>query len=385
MAVKYKYPKETIIRFIRAAITEDYRETTSEEDGSEWVNVNSIYYDDTMFRLGFNISECFVYDFKQGFIDFEEFVAECVEIDEGMVRQYLLNLMKKDGKFAKDRVQYDFKAHKDAIETEIIDLPNLTGYHLPQVKRFTPAEIASNPLANTAWKYLIFNRGFNASHIKDYGLAFIDERLCNYCYGSKEVDNEQCPSCKGTGNNRYYGRIFIPTYEGNRLVYFQARDFLDREKAPRYLNPKVPRTQVVYFLDRIIAGQRVYIFEGPIDAMYFGGASVAVMGNRISTPQIKKILSKNPSEIVFVPDKDSNPDTAKTVAKKMANGMYELALKDDTQQIRIGLWDWHELSDKKDVNAAKLTMDDVKSKNTLWSDQGNLDKYFRKFGVSYGS
>ena len=357
-------------------ISEDYRENSSND--MDCINVNSTFYDDTMYRLSFNLDECFVYDYKYGYYGFEQYVGLYLEIDESDVRGTLLKLMtKKNGPRLQQRVVMD-----RSYEEEVIDLPSLEGYLIPPVKRFSTSQVTGNKQGLTALKYLITDRGFSGDIIKKYNLGFVDEKVCHFCYGASEINDEKCPACAGTGKNKYFGRIFIPTYENGNLIYFQARDYLDRSSSPRYLNPRVPRSQIVYFLDNIVEGDRVYVFEGPMDAMYFGGSSVAIMGSGMRIPQMRKILAKKPSEIVFVPDKDTDPETAAKIARKLANAINTLVgLMDDDMD--IGIWNWFALSDEKDINASRLLQKDVVNKDIFWSKNKNLKNFFKVFGVTY--
>jgi hypothetical protein len=80
--------------------------------------------------------------------------------------------------------------------------------------------------------------------------------------------------------NKYHGRIFVPTHEDGKLVYFQARDFLNRDKKWKYMNPSVPRKQVVYFYDRLPENDRLFAAEGPFDAMYLKNHPVTAFNGK---------------------------------------------------------------------------------------------------------
>ena len=115
----------------------------------------------------------------------------------------------------------------------------------------------------------------------------------------------------------YANRIFVPFYEDGDLVYFIARSFLEDEKM-RYKNPSdLKAGDFVYNIDKIKSD--VFIFEGAFDAMSldFPQVGTCMLSSVLKEEQAKKILSKNPSRIVFVPDKDDKVMTKITILKNL--------------------------------------------------------------------
>jgi hypothetical protein len=106
-------------------------------------------------------------------------------------------------------------------------------------------------------------------------------------------------------SGRYERRIFIPFYEEGKLVYFLARS-IDKNEKLRYYNPKgINSKDYLFNYDRIEEGKPLVICEGVFDAASVSNfSSTAILSADISVKQVKKIISKNISEIIIVPDND---------------------------------------------------------------------------------
>lgn len=104
------------------------------------------------------------------------------------------------------------------------------------------------------------------------------------------------PDCK-----RWYGRLIIPVYKDDKLVYYQGRDLSDT-RPKKYLSPSVDRDNVMYGYDHIFAqmDDPLYITEGWFDAYHIQG--VAIFHHHLSQNQIKWLQrSKRPK--VVIPDR----------------------------------------------------------------------------------
>lgn len=138
-------------------------------------------------------------------------------------------------------------------------------------------------------------------------------------------------------NKKWYGRIIIPIYKDNKLIFFQGRD-LTGLHSKKYININVPRDNVLYGYDQIFlkTTEPLYITEGWFDAHLLKG--VAVLGRNMTAQQIKW-LNKTARPKIVIPDRTGDG--------------YQLA----EQAIQL---DWnistidHEDTDCKDVNDSML-------------------------------
>lgn len=131
----------------------------------------------------------------------------------------------------------------------------------------------------------------------------------------------------------FAGRIIIPIFEEEKLVYYLGRSFLggiyrkvknpaklehgqQKKQGEEYLpNGKA---QVVFNIDGVSRyGRRCIITEGVFDAMRTGTEAVALLGKEISNVQFNKLLGKRCDEYVVMLDSDAQ-DTAMRLAERLA-------------------------------------------------------------------
>ena len=113
----------------------------------------------------------------------------------------------------------------------------------------------------------------------------------------------------------YSGRIFIPFYENDELVYFLARSYTGSEL--RYKNPPGLSADVIFNYDNI--NDTVVIFEGAFDAMSLENyPGTAILSNKLREGQAKKLMGiSSIKNIIFVPDKDEKPETRKLILNNL--------------------------------------------------------------------
>lgn len=102
-------------------------------------------------------------------------------------------------------------------------------------------------------------------------------------------------------NERWYGRLIIPTYKGDKLIFWQGRDLTDMH-VKKYLSPNVAKDNVIsgyHQLERY-TDEPLYITEGWFDAYHVDG--VAVFGNKMTPNQIK-IINRSHRPKVVIPDR----------------------------------------------------------------------------------
>jgi hypothetical protein len=112
---------------------------------------------------------------------------------------------------------------------------------------------------------------------------------------------------------KWIGRVIIPIYKQNKLIFFQGRD-LTNNKIKKYESPPVEKDKVLYGFDRIFdytVNIPIYITEGWFDAYHING--VAIFGNEITQPQIEWLNRANKMK-VYIPDKFGDGDLGATQA-----------------------------------------------------------------------
>lgn len=147
-----------------------------------------------------------------------------------------------------------------------------------------PSEYAgtfhTSKIGITAWNYL------RRRHIAP-------EVICGYELGFCET-------------GEYAGRIIIPMYEGERLVNFQARDFLGRE--PRYLSAHVSQgadRNTIFNLDRASQSGLLMVVEGPFDVLRLPDYAIALLGStKWNEQKRERIIQANPKIILLALDND---------------------------------------------------------------------------------
>ena len=100
---------------------------------------------------------------------------------------------------------------------------------------------------------------------------------------------------------KWFGRVIIPVYKNNKLVYYQGRD-LTGKAIKKYESPGDSKDRVIYGFDRLFTDhdKPLYVTEGVFDAMLVNG--VAIMGNKLSDAHTAW-LNKTSRTKVFIPDR----------------------------------------------------------------------------------
>ena len=264
----------------------------------EW-RVNTPFASDRKQHLYIHPDKGVVFDFKTGYKgDLVGFIAEFLQIGRKDVIPYLVK-------------EYGQKGDIYDIENFIEKEENL---EIPKGLHFFTEENKS-PIREQAYNYLV-KRKIPEENIKELG----------YIYEP------------GSWFDR---TIFIPFYEGGRVVYFITRDFTEKS-AQRYKNPNgVDSKQYVYNIDKI--KDTLFIFEGAMDALSLRGqVGSSLLSADIGIKQCIKILNKTPNTIVFVPDNDEAGK--KTLNKNIKTLLY---YKPPSLDLRIMVY---EINGAKDFN-----------------------------------
>ena len=104
-----------------------------------------------------------------------------------------------------------------------------------------------------------------------------------------------------SGQRKWFGRLIIPVFKDNKVIYYQGRD-LSGIARQKYLSPSIDREKVIYGYENLHVNvdEPLYVMEGFFDAFLLGG--VALFGNKIYDAQIKW-LNQSRRQKVIIPDK----------------------------------------------------------------------------------
>lgn len=146
-------------------------------------------------------------------------------------------------------------------------------------------------------------------------------------------------------NSPFNGRIFIPFYENDKLVYFLARDFAG--SSLRYKNPEgINSKEFVYNIDKV--EEEVIICEGIFDALTLDKqVAFPMLSADLSKVQATKLFEKSPRRIIIVPDND---ETGKRTLQKNLDILFFYK----PASIRIAVGIYYLPDDVKDLNELKV-------------------------------
>jgi len=113
---------------------------------------------------------------------------------------------------------------------------------------------------------------------------------------------------------KWKGRIIIPIYKDEKLIFYQGRALVDMQK--KYMSPPTPKDKVLYGFDKLFknADLPLYVVEGWFDAYAIDG--VAVFGNQLSDEQVKW-LNRSRRPKVIIPDRFGDGHILANQALKM--------------------------------------------------------------------
>lgn len=176
-------------------------------------------------------------------------------------------------------------AGKPSAKVEIRRVPVKT---MPMPDHFYPLATApdSDRLADRAWAYLERRKIDPLKYPFYLSTGVTDEG----------TDVREMVLAKGLKN-----RVIIPAFKDGALIYWQARDLTDKAKE-KYLNPDVPRSNLMFGMDRLYETVKspLFVTEGIFDAIHLNG--VAVFDNKLTSQQAE-LLSRSPRRKVIVPDR----------------------------------------------------------------------------------
>lgn len=208
----------------------------------------------------------------------------------------LIKLIKKYG--GKDLVKEYKEAIKDLMESKYysIDLFNISsikdnndygnnGLKLPDT--FTKIGDITQ-LKNKKLKEYLEKRKIDQTIIDKYNLGYT-------------TYNEEKPSLRS--------RLIIPSYdETGDLNYWVGRDFTGYDKRMKYWNANTDKQKVLYQESHINWYGDIVLVEGAIDALYYNGNVIGLLGKSLSkhSETYQKIYNRAKSKIIICLDGDTD-------------------------------------------------------------------------------
>lgn len=107
----------------------------------------------------------------------------------------------------------------------------------------------------------------------------------------------------------YVGRLLIPYFFRERVIYWQGRSMDDDTISPRYKNPTVEKENIFFNMDEVYryTNDPLFVCEGPLDSVSIGKNAVALLGSTLTDfkrNELRKAASRR--RVVFVIDKNLN-------------------------------------------------------------------------------
>lgn len=132
-------------------------------------------------------------------------------------------------------------------------------------------------------------------------------------------------------NHRWYGRLIIPIFKDNNLIFYQGRDLTDT-MVKKYLNLNIPRDNIIFGYDQIAAYSQtpLYVVEGWFDAFLIDG--VAVFSNKLTQPQITW-LNRTSRPKVIIPDRYGDGHLLANQALQLGWKISHLDLNDTSKDV----------------------------------------------------
>jgi DNA primase len=164
----------------------------------------------------------------------------------------------------------------------------------------------------------------------------------------------------------YKMRIILPFYAAGRLIYFNARQFI--EIGAKFKNPKIEdfgigKNMLMYNIDALSIYTTIYLVESVTNALTLGSNAIAIGGKVLSGYQLSKILKSKIKRVIVILDNDAT-DYAIQIALKICN----------YKKTKVVI-----MPDEKDVNDRGRKEVKRMTKETPW---GNYS-YFLKLKFQY--
>jgi DNA primase len=102
---------------------------------------------------------------------------------------------------------------------------------------------------------------------------------------------------------RYRGRIIIPIYDKDTIVYFQGRAIM-KSTEPKYLNPIVEKSCIILNKDNFERSKYIIVTEGLLDAFTIGHQGTTILGADLTEAFVEKIKPLTDKGVIIALDND---------------------------------------------------------------------------------
>ena len=104
---------------------------------------------------------------------------------------------------------------------------------------------------------------------------------------------------------KYQGRIIIPIYEGDDVIYFQGRRKPGTAMEPKYKNPVAEKSMIIHNQENFDPEKHIIVTEGLIDCAMIGKQGTTMLGVEASDLFIKALLKMTNRKIIMAYDNDA--------------------------------------------------------------------------------
>ncbi len=154
-------------------------------------------------------------------------------------------------------------------------------------------------------------------------------------------------NCYVAYSGKYQGRIIIPVFIKDKLMYFQGRSIFDNIK-PKYLNPVVDKTGIILNSDRFNRDKSIIVTEGIIDAwMVEYNQGTSCLGSYFNDSLIKRLLKMTDKDVILCFD---NPLIDKAGHEEIMNFMSDSIYK---SKVKYFIPDTRKFKDLNDIKVAQ--------------------------------
>jgi len=119
----------------------------------------------------------------------------------------------------------------------------------------------------------------------------------------KDIKDLRIHACD---KGKYRGRLILPVFYRDKLMFWQAREAIGRERSVKYLTPKghTP-ANCLFNIEKAAEYDYVIICEGFFSAIRAGEDAVATFGNKISIRQVELLKENGVKKVILCFDPDS--------------------------------------------------------------------------------
>lgn len=103
----------------------------------------------------------------------------------------------------------------------------------------------------------------------------------------------------------YKGRIIIPIWYQNKLIYFQGRRVFS-EMEPKYLNITMDKQNIIPNIEKFDKNKYIIITEGLLDAFSIGNQGTSILGKEVQQQFINTVKQKTDKGVILSLDNDKD-------------------------------------------------------------------------------